>query len=180
MKKPLLVSVCGMEGMGITVACNRVSYCLNKLGINTVIVTLGTPKQTIVWEDEFILGKYRGVDVIILVRHGFTHSAVKLRLSVAKCRFQPDSVRPHFAVLLTCDDDTYGRRNNLNVRNVSHDKTVTQFARLRLYRTLEWPHWGTKRLCVLDTNGDHGRLRAAGNLKRLILKELGYGKNSVA
>ena len=180
MKKPLVVSVAGVEGTGVTVACNRVAYCLNKLGINTVTAKLGNPKATERWEDNFILGKYKGVDVVILIRHGFTHSAVKQRLTTAKCRFQPDSVRPNFAVLMTCDDDTYGFRNNINVRQVLHGEAANQLARLKLYRSLEWPHWGTKRVYALDTGGEHGRLKAAGSIKRLIMQELEYAKNSIA
>lgn len=180
MKKPLLVSVSGIEGVGVGVACERVARSLNKMGINTVVVELGTPRKSVAWEDSYILGSYDGVDVVLLKRHGFTHTAVNRRLSPSCCIWKTDSVRPHFACLLTCNEGVYAERNNISLKKIKFDRPILKLERLKYYNTLEWCHWGTKRIYVLDTSGKYGRLRAAGNIKRLILKELSYVKNAVA
>lgn len=151
MPKPLLVNISGMRSSGVSVACERVGISLNAMDINTVIVKLSTAKECISFSDDLVLGKYNGVDVVLFDKHFFTESAVRRSLK-QPLWLMDDDASPDLSVLMTPKASDKDRHKN--------------------YLNLMLEHFGTDNHHVISTAGKNGKLYAAGNIKRLILKEL--------
>lgn len=148
--KPLLVNVSGMRYAGVSVACSRVATCLNGMGFNTVIVKTSTARECTDFSDDLVLGKYNGVDVVLLDKHFYTESAARRNLHNQLWSFT--DALPDLSVLMSPAES-------------NNDKH-------KAYLNLPHSHFGTTNHHVVSTQGKDGRLYAAGNIKRLILKEL--------
>lgn len=163
-KQPLLININGAPHIGVTTACQRVARCLNEQGIVTDIVALERGIDSVNFEDDYILDKYKHVDVIIFDKHRNTESAIKRKLN------QPlwfdDSVKPNISVLLSCHRTAYKKFIRHN-----EDK-VKALGRHESYLSCAKEHYGTVNHHVIDIDGKHGHLYAAGTIKSLILREL--------
>ena len=147
---PLLVSISGPRHVGVTSACDRISRCLNGMGFNTVIVRLTTAREVVNFDDNFLMGKYIGVDVILFDKHFNTESAARRRLETEL--WFDDSVELDLSVLIipaTSDKDRH-----------------------LAYLKMRPAHFGTDNHHVVSSAGKDGQLYAAGNIKLLILKEM--------
>ena len=149
MPKPLLVNVSGMRRSGVTTACERVMRCLNTQGINTVIVKLCTERQVLAFEDSFVLGMYKGVDVVLFDKHFYTETAA--RRSLRTEMWMDDSIEPHLSALIIPTDSSS-----------------------RHYLDLNLVHYGTENHHIVKATGERGKLYAAGAIRHLIMRELSY------
>lgn len=163
-KKPLLVSVCGAPHIGVTAACDRLQRCLNAQGIVTDVLKLDRNVDVMNFDDDFTLGNYMHLDVILFDKHRSVESAVKRRL--IRPLWDDESVMPDLSVLLSCTQDNYQRqiRSRLEQR-----KKMTQH---ESYLCIDRTHYGTRNHRVVNTDGKHGLLYAAGTIKSLIMREL--------
>ena len=120
------------------------------------------------WETSLLiqLDKYKHLDVILLDRHHYTASAIKRRLQQPLWAFQEDSVMPGLSVLLSCHGTVYKRF----IR--SNEEPRTALGHHDAYLSCIKEHYGTPNHHVLDIDGKHGHLYAAGTIKSLILREL--------
>lgn len=154
MRKPLLVNINGMRGVGVTVACDRVARCLNGMGINTVVVSLNTGRECVIFADNIVMGKYAGVDVVLFDKHFYTESAARRQLRDALWRFDVDAdALPHLSLLLSPKHSKKDRHKH--------------------YLTMMPAHFGTDNHHVITVDDNsHAKLYAAGTIKQLILREL--------
>lgn len=163
-KKPLLVSVCGAPHIGVTAACDRLQRCLNAQGIITDVLKLDRNVDVMNFDDDFLLGNYMHLDVILFDKHRSVESAVKRRL--IQTLWDDESVMPDLSVLLSCTQDNYQRQ----IRSrVDQRKKLTQH---ESYLCIDRVHYGTRNHHVVNTDGKHGQLYAAGTIKSLIMREL--------
>lgn len=165
-KKPLLVNINGAAHIGVTTACHRIAMCLNAQAIITEVIEVPRGINAVEFEDDYILDKYKHLDVILLDRHHYTSSAIKRRLQQPLWVWQEDSVMPDISVLLSCHSNVYKRFIKSN-----EDKR-TALAHHDAYLSCVKTHYGTSNHHVLDIDGKHGHLYAAGTIKSLILREL--------
>ena len=163
---PLLVNINGASHIGVTTACHRVAMCLNAQAIMTDVINVPRGINAVEFEDDYILDKYKHLDVILLDRHHYTASAIKRRLHHPLWVWQEDSVMPSLSVLLSCHSNVYKRfiRSNEDER--------TALGHHEAYLSCVKSHYGTSNHHVLDVDGKHGHLYAAGAIKSLILREL--------
>ncbi len=163
-RTPLLVNINGAPHIGVSTACHRVASCLNAQGIITNIIALERGIDAINFEDDYLIDMFSHVDVIIFDKHRSTESAIKRRLN------QPlwfdDSVKPNLSVLLSCHADVYKR---FIWNSECKRKALAQHEN---YLTCPKEHYGTSNHHVIDIEGKHGHLYAAGTIKSLILREL--------
>ena len=169
-KKPLLVNIVGATNSGVSTACHRVAVALNQQGIKTVIIQLKNRRETIRFEDDYILDKYKHVDVVLFDKHYRSLSAARRRLH--EPLWDDDSVKMYISVLLTCKMQTYERRYLLTC---SKDKPRWFEQNFEIWNTMSKKHFGSQHHIDIDTDGVHGLLYAAGNIKKLILQELSNG-----
>lgn len=163
-KQTLLISVCGAPHIGVTTACERVQRCLNAQGIITDVLTLERGIDVINFDDDYLLGRYMHLDVILFDKHRNAASAVKRRLTYPL--WDTEGVVPDLSVLLSSSIDGYNRA--IRNRSDKHKKAAHHEA----YLSMEKAHYGTKNHHVVDVDGKKGQLYAAGTLKSLILREL--------
>lgn len=163
-KQPLLININGAKRIGVTTACQRVARCLNEQGIITDVVMIERGIDAVTFADDYLLDKYKHLDVILFDKHRNTDSAVKRRL------IQPlwfdDSVKPSLSVLLSCHSAVYKRFIRHN------ESKVNALAQHEAYLSCAKEHYGTSNHHVIDIDGKHGQLYAAGTIKSLILREL--------
>lgn len=162
--KPLIVSVCGAPHIGVTAACDRLQRCLNAMGIITDVLVLSSNRDTMIFDDDYMLGNYMHLDVILFDKHRSVDSAVKRRL--IQPLWDDESVMPHLSVLLSSGIDSYQKviRNRTDAR--------IKAAHHEAYLSIEKKHYGTKNHHVVTVDGPHGQLYAAGTIKSLIMREL--------
>ncbi|WP_201555811.1 hypothetical protein [Psychrobacter sp. 72-O-c] len=164
-KKPLMINICGAPRIGVTTACERVQRCLNAQGVITDVLTLERGIDVVNFEDDFVLGNYMHLDVILFDKHRNTESAIKRRL------IQPlwfdDGVLPHISVLMSCTLEVYQR----HTRNRGSKRQMA--AQHEAYLSAGKEHYGTRNHHAVDIDGKNGQLYAAGTIKSLIFKELG-------
>lgn len=165
-KKPLLVNINGAAHIGVTTACQRVAMCLNAQAIATDVITVSRGIDAVEFEDDYILDKYKHLDVILLDRHHYTASAIKRRLQQPLWVWQEDSVKPSLSVLLSCHTTVYKRFIK------SNEEPRTALGHHDAYLSCVKSHYGTSNHHVLDIDGKHGHLYAAGTIKSLIMREL--------
>lgn len=165
-KKPLLVNINGAAHIGVTTACHRVARCLNAQAIATDVITVSRGIDAANFEDDYILDKYKHLEVILLDRHHYTASAIKRRLQQPLWMWQEDNVTPNISVLLSCHNDVYKRFIKSN-----EDKR-TALGHHEAHLSCNKEHYGTYNHYMLDVDGKHGRLYAAGTIKSLIMREL--------
>lgn len=151
MAKPLLVNISGMRRIGVSCACDRAARSLNTMGLNTVIIKLSTGGECADFADDLILGKYDGVHVVLFDKHFYTETAARRNLS--HVRWHDDDIGLDLSVLLTPSQS----------HNDQH----------KAYFKIDQRHYGTPNHHVINVDGKHGKLYAAGNIKKLILRELG-------
>lgn len=164
LKKPLMISVCGAPHIGVTTACDRVQRCLNAQGIITDVIALERGIDVINFDDDYLLGKYMHLDVILFDKHRNADSAVKRRL--IQPLWDSEGVVPDMSVLLSSSIDGYNKA--IRNRTDKHKKAVHHEA----YLSIERVHYGTKNHHVVEVDGKNGQLYAAGTLKSLIMREL--------
>lgn len=151
MANPMLVNISGMRRAGVTVACDRVARSLNGMGFNTVVVKTSTSHECLKFSDDVVLGKYRGVSVVIFDKHFFTESAARRGLR-NELWIEDDNNVPDLSILMTPDTSPKDRH--------------------KIYLKMPTEHYGTDNHHVISTNGKNGKLFAAGNIKALILREM--------
>lgn len=163
-KQPLLVAINGAPHIGVTTACDRVARCLNEQGIITDVLTVERGVDAVNFKDDYLLDKYKHLGVILFDKHRNTESAVKRRL------IQPlwfdDRVKPSISVLLSCHGDVYKRFIRHN------EAKLNALAQHEAYLSCNKEHYGTSNHFVIDIDGKHGQLYAAGTIKSLIMREL--------
>ena len=98
-KKPLMISVCGAPHIGVTTACDRVQRCLNAQGVITDVIALERGIDVVNFDDDFLLGNYMHLDVILFDKHRNADSAVKRRL--IQPLWDSEGVVPDMSVLLS-------------------------------------------------------------------------------
>ena len=148
--KPLLVNVSGMRYAGVTCACQRVARCLNGMGFNTVIVKTSTARDCTDFSDDLVLGKYNGHDVVLFDKHFYTESAARRNLHTHIWKFT--DALPDISVLMSPSSSANDRH--------------------QVYLKLPHSHYGTSNHHIVSTKGHDGQLYAAGNIKKLILREM--------
>jgi len=163
-KKPLLVSVCGAPHIGVTTACDRLQRCLNSQGIITDVLRLERNIDAMEFDDDYVLGKYAHLDVILFDRHRNVESAVKRRL--IKPLWDDESIMPDLSVLLSCSMGNY--HTHIKSRLDQRKKATHHES----YLCIDRAHYGTRNHHVINTDGTHGRLYGAGTIKSLIMREL--------
>mgnify|MGYP003642801021 CR=1 FL=1 len=163
-KKPLMISVCGAPHIGVTTACDRVQRCLNAQGVITDVIALERGIDVVNFDDDFLLGNYMHLDVILFDKHRNADSAVKRRL--IQPLWDSEGVVPDMSVLLSSSIDGY----NKAIRNRTDKRKKA--AHHEAYLSIERSHYGTKNHHVVEVDGKDGQLYAAGTLKSLILREL--------
>ena len=165
-KHPLLVNINGAAHIGVTTACQRVAMCLNAQAISTEVINVRRGIEAVEFKDDYILDKYKHLDVILLDRHHYTASAIKRRLHQPLWVCQEESVMPSLSVLLSCHGTVYKRFIKSN-----EDKR-TALGHHDAYLSCRREHYGTPNHHVIDIDGKHGQLYAAGTIRSLILREL--------
>lgn len=168
--KPLIVSINGASGIGTSAVCCRVAIALNIMKINTVVVHLPKPPDVRRFEDDFKLGKYNGVDVILIDIHGYTASAAKRRLH--KSMFDEYSVKPDVGVLLNCSFSVFKSR--------CADENQRKHAAFMIdrYAVMSADFYGVKKRIDINLDKRYGRLCAAGKIKNIVLEAI--NENAVA
>ena len=164
LKNPLLISVSGAPHIGVTAACDRVQRCLNAQGIITDVITLERGIDVINFDDDYALGKFRHLDVILFDKHRNADSAVKRRLIHTLWRIE--GVLPDISILLSCTLHNYQR----HIRNRSDKRKKAEHH--SFYLEIDKEHYGTSNHYVINTDGKKGLLYAAGTIKGFILREL--------
>lgn len=163
-KGPLLINISGAPHIGVTTACERVQRCFNAQGIITDVITLDRGIDVVNFDDDYLLGNYGHLDVILFDKHRNADSAVK------RCLIHPlwdtEGVIPDISVLLNCSIEDYQRRisNRCDKRKKAEHHSG--------YLSINKEHYGTRNHHVVSTDGKNGQLYAAGTIKSLILREL--------
>ena len=163
-KGPLLVNISGAAHIGVTTACDRVQRCLNAQGIVTDVITLVRGIDVDNFDDDYLLGNYMHLDVILFDKHRNVSSAAKRRL--IQPLWDDQGVTPDLSVLLSSSMDTY--RRAIANRSDRHKKAALHES----YLSIDKNHYGTRNHHVVLTDGKHGQLYASGTIKSLILREL--------
>ena len=163
---PLIVNINGAAHIGVTTACHRVARCLNAQGVSTDVIEVPRGIDAVEFEDDYILDKYKHLDVILLDRHHYTASAIKRRLNQPLWDWQADNVMPGLSVLLSCHSTVYKRFIRSN-----EDKN-TALGHHEAHLSCIKEHYGTTNHHVIDIEGNYGHLYAAGTIKSLIMREL--------
>lgn len=163
-KKPLIVSIVGAPHIGVTTACGRVQRCLNAQGVAAEVLTLDRNVDVMDFEDDYLLGNYMHLDVILFDKHRCVESAVKRRLR--QTLWDDESVMPDLSVLLSSSMSWYQQalRDHSDRR-----KKATQH---EAYLCIDRAHYGTRNHHMISLDGRDGQLYAAGTIKSLILREL--------
>lgn len=164
LKSPLLINVSGAPHIGVTTACDRVQRCLNAQGIITDVVALERSVDVANFDDDYLIGNYGHLDVILFDKHRNADSAVKRRL--IHPLWASDGVVPHISILLSCTLQNYQRR----ISNRSDKRKKAEHH--GCYLTIDKEHYGTDNHHVINTDGKNGQLYAAGTVKSFILREL--------
>ncbi len=161
---PLLINVSGAAHIGVTTACERVQRCLNAQGIITDVLNLARGIDVVNFDDDYVLGNYMHLDVILFDKHRNTDSAIKRRL--IQPLWEEEGVTPDISVLLSCTPDNYKRQicNRIDKRK--------KFEHHGYYLAINRDHYGTRNHHVVNIDGKNGQLYAAGTIKSLILREL--------
>lgn len=163
-KGPLLINVSGAAHIGVTTACDRVQRCLNAQGILADVIKLERGIDVVNFDDDYLLGNYSHLDVILFDKHRNADSAVKRRLT--HTLWDTEGVIPDISVLLSCTPDNYGRQ----IRNRSDKRKKSEHH--GYYLAIDREHYGTRNHHVVNIDGKNGQLYAAGTIKSLILREL--------
>ena len=161
---PLLINVSGAAHIGVTTACERVQRCLNAQGIITDVITLDRGIDVVNFDDDYLLGNYMHLDVILFDKHRNADSAIKRRL--IQPIWDEEGVTPDISILLSCSLGNYQRQ--ICNRSDKHKKVGQQ----ETYLTTDKVHYGTRNHHVVNTDGKNGHLYAAGTIKSMILREL--------
>lgn len=163
-KGPLLINVSGAPHIGVTTACERVQRCLNAQGIITDVIVLERGIDVVNFDDDYLLGNYGHLDVILFDKHRNADSAVKRRM--IQPLWDTERVVPDISVLLSCSPDNYKCqiRNRIDKRK--------KFEHHGYYLAIDREHYGTRNHHVVNIDGKNGQLYAAGTIKSLILREL--------
>lgn len=161
---PLLINVSGAPHIGVTAACGRVQRCLNAQGIITDVITLNRGIDVVNFDDDYLLGNYMHLDVILFDKHRNADSAIKRRL--IKPLWDEEGATPDISILLSCSLANYQRQ--VSQRSDKHNKVGQH----ETYLSTDKVHYGTRNHHVVDTDGKNGQLYAAGTIKSLILREL--------
>lgn len=164
LKNPLLINVSGAPHIGVTAACDRVQRCLNAQGIITDVITLERGIDVNNFDDDYLLGNYSHLDVILFDKHRNADSAVKRRL--IHPLWDTEGVTPDISVLLNCSLENYQRR----ISNRSDKRKKAEHH--GFYLEIDKEHYGTSNHHVINTDGKNGLLYAAGTIKGFILREL--------
>ena len=163
-KGPLLINISGAPHIGVTTACERVQRCLNAQGIITDVIVLERGIDVVNFDDDYLLGNYSHLDVILFDKHRNADSAVKRRM--IQPLWDTERVVPDISVLLSCTPDNYKCqiRNRIDKRK--------KFEHHGYYLAIDREHYGTRNHHVVNIDGKNGQLYAAGTIKSLILREL--------
>lgn len=161
---PLLVNISGAAHIGVTTACDRVQRCLNAQGIITDVLTLERSIDVVNFDDDYWLGNYMHLDVILFDKHRHAEAAIKRRL--IQSLWDEEGVKPDISILLSCSLGNYQRQ--VSNRSDKHKKVGQH----ETYLSTDKVHYGTRNHHVVDTDGKNGQLYAAGTIKSLILREL--------
>ena len=159
---PFIVSVSGADKIGVTVACERIYHALRHTH-KVAIVSMNTRNNTMKFEDDFCLGAYDDVDVLIIDKHPYIASALNRNLRNAL--FDADSIKPHLSLVMTCRFDTYKQRGG-------SVKTGSTHRMLDNYATSKPAYFGTDNHHRIACDGNDGRLAAAGDMIAIIRKQL--------
>lgn len=158
---PLIVSVSGINQIGVTVACARLYHALRHThSVN--VVNMSTRNNAMKFEDDYIIGAYHDFDVLLVDKHPYIASA--LNRNLRNTLFTDDSVKPDLSFVMTCRLDTYKQR----VGSISK----TTFRLLDNYTCSKPDFFGTDNHHRIACDGNDGRLAAAGDMLAIIRKQL--------
>lgn len=163
-KGPLLINVIGAAHIGVTTACDRVRRCLNAQGIITDVLSLERSIDVVNFDDDYLLGNYGHLDVILFDKHRHAEAAIKRRL--IQSLWDEEGVIPDISILLSCAVGNYQRQ--IRTRSDKRKKVAQHEA----YLSIDKVHYGTRNHHVVNIDGKNGQLYAAGTIKSLILREL--------
>ena len=163
-KGPLLINISCAPHIGVTTACERVQRCLNAQGIITDVIVLERGIDVVNFDDDYLLGNYGHLDVILFDKHRHAEAAIKRRL--IQSLWDEEGVTPDISILLSCSVGNYERQ--IRTRSDKRKKMDQLEADLSTDKV----HYCTRNHHVVDTDGKNGQLYAAGTIKSLILREL--------
>ena len=163
-KGPLLINISGAPHIGVTTACERVQRCLNAQGIITDVIVLERGIDVVNFDDDYLLGNYGHLDVILFDKHRHAEAAIKRRL--IQSLWDEEGVTPDISILLSCSLGNYQRQ----IRNRNNKRQ--KMAQHEAYLSTDKVHYGTRNHHVVNIDGKNGQLYAAGTIKSLILREL--------
>lgn len=161
---PLLINISGAAHIGVTTACERVQRCLNAQGIITDVIALERGIDVVNFDDDYLLGEYMHLDVILFDKHRNADSAIKRRL--IQPLWDDDGIVPDISILLSCTLSNYQRQ--ICNRSDKHKKVGQH----ETYLSTDKVHYGTSNHHIVGTDGKDGHLYAAGTIKSLIMREL--------
>ena len=159
---PLIVSVSGINQIGVTVACERLYHALRHTH-KVAIVRMSNRNNSMRFEDDFCVGVYNDIDVLIIDKHPYIASA--LNRNLRNTLFTDDSVKPDLSFVMTCRFDTYKQRGG-SIKNGSVHRMLDNYA------TSKPSFFGTDNHHRIACDGNDGRLAAAGDMLAIIRKQL--------
>lgn len=172
----IIVNIVGLPRIGVSTLCLRVRFALEAMGISVNIVAPKTLRAVTQFENDVRAGDI-DADVVLIDNHGYTKHAIRTESDITL--FDRASIRPDFSILVTAEASEY-----LKLMGRSENATVVvkrgTSAMIQKYRSCDIKHWGSERLHILSVNGSDGRLYTAGNVKRLILRELARATDTIA
>ena len=159
---PLIVSVSGINQIGVTVACERIYHALRHTH-SVKVVNMSTRNNAMKFEDDYLIGAYHDFDVLLVDKHPYIASA--LNRNLRNTLFTDDSVKPDLSFVMTCRFDTYKQRGG-SIKNGSVHRMLDNYA------TSKPAFFGTDNHHRIACDGNDGRLAAAGDMIAIIRKQL--------
>lgn len=172
----IIVNIVGLPRIGVSTLCLRVRFALEAMGISVNIVAPKTLRAVTQFENDVRAGDI-DADVVLIDNHAYTKYAIRNQSKISL--FDAASIRPTVSILVSTTMPEYLKMMG-KFENASVAIKRSTSAMIESYRGCDIKHWGCDRLYILSVNAADGRLYAAGNVKRIILKELARATDTIA
>ncbi len=163
----IVVNIAGVAKVGTTYVAESVARELRKKGLKVEVLNLKNAKELIIWEDNYLSGRYKKTDVFLIDKHPIVAKMANKRLTTN--RFTGDNVEMDLTFLLTCEPEDLKGRMGEQVKDVNR---FSLRDKLIYHKNMQLERYHTYRFKTIDTSGKMGLLWACGQVRDEIFREL--------
>ncbi len=172
MKKPLIVNIVGISGIGVSSVCKRTKIALEKRNRRVKIASPRSFRDVFFFEELIKTNTLENINVILIDNHYYRTKGFSMMRN--RVQFDSDAVMADFGVLLTATVKDFAQMSGQDIENPKSAKYLAE--KLGAYQHGDERHMGSNNVIKYKVEPPHGILFASGFVVRLIDKVLDNAK----